>query len=90
MSTQDKVLFPYRVTTNWKGETHTFYTHAVSPAQAQRNATKKLADTLGVAVGHVSYVLTKTPNSVSVKLNIKEETNPVKEKQWDSESAPTR
>lgn len=62
MSTQEKVLYPYEVKVNWEKEVHTVYTHASTPKQAQRNATQKLANKLGMSVGFVA----KAVNAVTV------------------------
>lgn len=59
MSTQTKVLYPYKVLFNWHKELHTVYTHATTPKQAQRNAVQKLANKLGMSVGFVSKAVSE-------------------------------
>ena len=38
----------YKVIINWKGELHTFYSHAKNPRKALMNSIRRLADHLNI------------------------------------------
>lgn len=45
----------WKVTLNWKGEIHEFYTWAISPETAIRYAFARLAEKLGIRAVHAYY-----------------------------------